>query len=245
MSILNGIYSNIFLLVGAIVLILTIVAVATIVRILGNPFRYPYFLKEFDVSGKRNVDIKDCIDRFLSDQYNRKMLCTYKEKVDIWKQKQEAYLETCFLKKRRLRQYYEILDDDHAFRFVTVRNQTRYHQQNYVKTSYQVAVDDDGVATNWEWLVQRNKLLKEINYEATLNEYHCKNQRKLMNPNLRREIKERDHYTCQICGKYMPDEVGLHIDHIVPVSKGGKSIPSNLQVLCSKCNGKKSAKLEV
>ena len=57
---------------------------------------------------------------------------------------------------------------------------------------------------------------------------------------LREEIAVRDNYTCQICGKYMPDGVGLHIDHIVPISKGGKSIPSNLQVLCSKCNGKKS-----
>ena len=55
--------------------------------------------------------------------------------------------------------------------------------------------------------------------------------------------KERDNYTCQICGKYMPDEVGLHIDHIVPVAKGGKTVPSNLQVLCSKCNSSKGAKL--
>ena len=41
----------------------------------------------------------------------------------------------------------------------------------------------------------------------------------------------------------VPDEVGLHIDHIIPVSKGGKTIKSNLRVLCSKCNGKKSNKL--
>ena len=40
----------------------------------------------------------------------------------------------------------------------------------------------------------------------------------------------------------MPDEVGLHIDHIVPIAKGGKTVKSNLQVLCSKCNGKKSSK---
>ena len=33
---------------------------------------------------------------------------------------------------------------------------------------------------------------------------------------LRKEIMLRDNYTCQICGKYMPDEVGLHIDHIIP-----------------------------
>ena len=59
---------------------------------------------------------------------------------------------------------------------------------------------------------------------------------------LRKEIMKRDHYTCQMCGKFMPDEVGLHIDHIVPIAKGGKTVPSNLQVLCSKCNGAKGAK---
>lgn len=83
-------------------------------------------------------------------------------------------------------------------------------------------------------------MLQKIDFQCTLNEYHCKNQRKLMTKALRKEIMLRDNYTCQICGKYMPDEVGLHIDHIIPVSKGGKTIVSNLQVLCSKCNGKKS-----
>ena len=34
------------------------------------------------------------------------------------------------------------------------------------------------------------------------------------------------------------------IDHIVPVSKGGETVPWNLQVLCYKCNAEKGAKIE-
>ena len=88
----------------------------------------------------------------------------------------------------------------------------------------------------------RHKQLEKIGFETTLRNYNSKSQRKLMTPSLRKKIMERDHYTCQICKKYMPDEVGLHIDHIIPISKGGKSIPSNLRVLCSKCNGSKGSK---
>lgn len=85
-------------------------------------------------------------------------------------------------------------------------------------------------------------MLRDIGFQCTLNEYHSKNQ-KTHDKELRKRIMIRDNYTCQMCGKYMPDEVGLHIDHIVPVSKGGKTIESNLQVLCSKCNGRKSNNL--
>ena len=65
-----------------------------------------------------------------------------------------------------------------------------------------------------------------------------------MTPELRRRIKIRDHYTCQECGKYMPDEVGLHIDHIIPVAKGGHpSDLANLQLAHMTCNRDKSDKL--
>ncbi|MBO6006635.1 MAG: HNH endonuclease, partial [Aeriscardovia sp.] len=73
--------------------------------------------------------------------------------------------------------------------------------------------------------------------------YNSQEQRRLLTPKLRQEIMERDNYTCQICGKYMPDKVGLQIDHIIPIAKGGKTVPSNLQVLCSRCNGSKHDKL--
>ena len=103
-------------------------------------------------------------------------------------------------------------------------------------------VDDSELDVSMAWLEDRLSDLEDIGYEATLKDYHAKNQRRLMTPALRQQIMERDNYTCQICGKYMPDKVGLHIDHIVPIAKGGKTVPSNLQVLCSRCNGGKGSK---
>lgn len=70
-------------------------------------------------------------------------------------------------------------------------------------------------------------------------------QRALMTSKLRREIKERDCYTCQKCGVSVEKEptLLLEIDHIIPVSKGGLTTEDNLQTLCWRCNRSKGAKL--
>lgn len=231
------------LLLFIIIASISIAVLAVLVyRIVRNPFRYPYFVQVFDVSSKRNIRIEDYIDRFLSDPENWYEVQDHERVIAQWKEDCQAYIDRCILKEHRTRQYEEVLDDRRAYRFQTVRQQTRYHQQNYVKTSCKVDVTDGVWAVNWEWLLDRYRELEAIGFEATLHEYDTKNQRKLMTPALRRQIMERDGYTCQLCGKYMPDEVGLHIDHILPVARGGKSVPSNLRVLCSKCNGSKGAK---
>lgn len=61
---------------------------------------------------------------------------------------------------------------------------------------------------------------------------------------LRDFILIRDNYTCQKCGNSVVKEPNLllEVDHIVPVSKWGRSIPENLQTLCWKCNRSKSNK---
>lgn len=213
-----------------------------IYRILRNPFRYPYFLKSFDVTGKRNIKIEDYIDRFLNDNTNWQIIYLHEQNIKLWKKQTEKFLESCILKKYRRKQYIKILDDQNAYQFKTVRKQTRYRQKNYIKTSYKVSVVNAKLCVDWNWICNRYNQLKRIDFESTLNEYTSKNQRKLMTAALRKKIMQRDDYTCQICGKYMFDEVGLHIDHIIPIAKGGKSIESNLRVLCSKCNGHKGSK---
>ena len=57
---------------------------------------------------------------------------------------------------------------------------------------------------------------------------------------MRHEVFKRDNYTCVECGAKKEDGVTLHIDHIIPVSKGGSDELSNLQTLCEDCNLNKS-----
>jgi predicted restriction endonuclease len=59
---------------------------------------------------------------------------------------------------------------------------------------------------------------------------------------LRLKILSRDNFRCIFCGKSPATDFGtkLHIDHVVPFSKGGKSILENLQTLCEECNLGKS-----
>ncbi len=206
-----------------------------------SPFRYPYFNYSFDVSGKRKPDIENLIDNFLN-QKNFSMIKRHEEKIEQWKMESLRKIEKSKLKKYRTEQYQKSLDDNNAYNFHLTRKQTRYKQTNYIKTPYKVVQTVNSFSCDYNFLFNRNEELKAINYECTLKEYNSKNQRKLMTKKLRQQIITRDNYTCQICGKYMPDEIGLHIDHIVPISKGGKTVPSNLQVLCSKCNGSKSNK---
>lgn len=229
-------------LIGLSITMVAVLAVYLLYRVLRNPFRYPYFEQAFDVSNKRNVNIEDWIDRFLANDRNWELIKSHSQRIEDWKREQEIFLQTCFLKKRRINQYKRTLDDSNAFCFVTQRVRTKYRQQNYVKIPYKVKIDDEVKSVSFEWLVMRYARLERIGFETTLSAYRSQNQRKLMTKKLRKEIARRDNYTCQICGKYMPDGIGLHIDHIVPISKGGKTVPSNLQVLCSKCNGRKGAK---
>ena len=57
---------------------------------------------------------------------------------------------------------------------------------------------------------------------------------------LRHEVFKRDNYTCVECGISKDDGAILHVDHKIPVSKGGTDELDNLQTLCSDCNLNKS-----
>ncbi len=61
---------------------------------------------------------------------------------------------------------------------------------------------------------------------------------------LRYDILNRDNFQCVICGASSREGARLHVDHIVPIAKGGKSVPGNLRTRCERCNIGKSDKDE-
>lgn len=58
---------------------------------------------------------------------------------------------------------------------------------------------------------------------------------------IRQEVKARDNYTCTNCGirggRISP--VTFHIDHIIPVGRGGSHKKTNLRTLCTSCHNER------
>ncbi len=85
------------------------------------------------------------------------------------------------------------------------------------------------------YLEQAKKLFEYIIYsdsEQSTPRYISKKVRKA--------VWMRDRGRCVECGSSRD----LEFDHIIPVSKGGSNDAKNVQILCAKCNRKKSNKID-
>ena len=62
--------------------------------------------------------------------------------------------------------------------------------------------------------------------------------RKSIPARFRLQVLDRDCFRCILCGRSPAMELGvvLHLDHIVPVSRGGENTLANLRTLCAHCN---------
>ena len=94
---------------------------------------------------------------------------------------------------------------------------------------------------NVEEIQQIIEAVKEEKHRKDSAEY----QRSKMSQSLRYEVMRRDGFRCILCGRSAKeDHVQLHVDHIQPVSKGGKTELSNLRTLCQDCNLGKSDRFD-
>jgi hypothetical protein len=221
--------------------LVTIVTVILIIYVIGVKFNYyPNKTFEIDLTSKRKMDSNDLIDYYIIN-FGTQHIESHINKIKDWKNEKIASYQknVSRIKKFEARC---LKNQNKAFRFIGYRIQTRYKQVNYQRHPYKIEMISNNLFTNEKFVSDRIAFLREHDYDVTYNQYTKIDQRKALTKQLKDKIKERDNYTCQECGKYMPDGVGLHIDHIVSVSKGGKSIPSNLRVLCSICNGHKGGR---
>lgn len=86
-------------------------------------------------------------------------------------------------------------------------------------------------------------LLKEMKKTAE-SRTTAKYQRSLVSDSLRYDVMKRDGFRCVLCGRDVSDGIKLHVDHIIPVSKGGLSTMENLRTLCEDCNRGKRDKYD-
>jgi len=79
----------------------------------------------------------------------------------------------------------------------------------------------------------------EIEEPVSKNKQEIKHKTKReISDRLRFRILMRDGFTCKKCGRSPLKSKGveLHVDHIIPWSKGGETEPENLETKCEKCN---------
>lgn len=80
--------------------------------------------------------------------------------------------------------------------------------------------------------------IEESNTEKRIQEPKRRKTSRNISERMRFRILVRDGFTCQSCGASPLKSRGveLHVDHIIPWSKGGETEDKNLEAKCSKCN---------
>ncbi len=170
---------------------------------------------------------------------NKEKLETLKNYIDNLEEEtyEDALKKSGFKKEKFLKIEGDIIDS-------IKNNQTLYEVNVYIRVYYNNP--SNGV---------NEEKTKFLTYEELTQNYHnwqkgkeyaanAKLERKIMNDEIRYNVLKRDNYTCQICGAKASDGVKLHVDHIIPITRGGKTVMSNLQTLCERCNVGKSNKID-
>ena len=91
----------------------------------------------------------------------------------------------------------------------------------------------EGAIHSEHMTMERPDVIRLVNYVRIPREAH---RRKIT----RRAVLARDSWTCQYCGSR---KSGLTVDHVIPRSRGGKSVWENIVAACATCNRRKGNRL--
>jgi len=147
----------------------------------------------------------------------------YKDKIEYWYTKQ-------FMGGVEIAEELKKLGVD-----ITPRSVQRYLH----KAGIEVRSVSDALGTYWE-----NHEHPNIGFYKWGGIDKAERLKRSVSQYRRKLVKERDNYTCQICGKKQ-DETLLMVDHIKPLAQGGDNSLENLQTLCWECNLKKAKYYDV
>ena len=102
---------------------------------------------------------------------------------------------------------------------------------------YRVAAFIEAIACKKNW--PKFGKVRHVNEAPPANK---SKERAKLSSVMRYDVITRDGYRCRACGFSVQDGAHLHVDHIVSISKGGRTERSNLQTLCTSCNLGKGAR---
>lgn len=92
---------------------------------------------------------------------------------------------------------------------------------------------------DFEGLFREFQQMRQVRAEQSTTKFLRQQERQRVTASVRYEVFARDGHRCRVCGNTAEVEP-LHVDHIIPISRGGRSDMDNLQTLCQTCNLGKS-----
>ena len=98
-------------------------------------------------------------------------------------------------------------------------------------------VSDKATVLEWheDWIVRSEKWSTPVPAVMILKEYQKKKNTVRFS---KLNVFLRDSYACQYCGEEVTNKTAT-LDHVLPVSHGGKTTFENCVCACSKCNASK------
>jgi len=170
---------------------------------------------------------------------------------EMTKQEKAAYRKAYYLshknksaaqgKAYRLAHKAEIAAHDKAYRLMHKSEIAAYRLSHKSKMAaylkvYQMVHKDKLAASSKAWakahpekVLDRSARRRAVKRGATIEKVS------------RAAVYERDAGRCHICGKKVPKK-GWHLDHIIPLARGGEHSYRNVAVSCPMCNMRKHTK---
>lgn len=140
--------------------------------------------------------------------------------------------------------YNKTSDDSYEIYNMYLFNLLINNCDKYIHEAFNILFEDRNLMKNFSILV--SKLIPELkykNYPQYLKADGIIKRYSHWNKWLKDGLFYREKGCCANCACDLSGIIAIsnkiHIDHIVPLTKGGTNDPTNLQILCSKCNLKK------